>query len=95
MWLQKIFAHEFGYSDIEGNYSRVYPWMANQLGHLTLGMAVVLFFYWFHDTVGSAGALVAQLGGVAPPANSVCTGGFFCAVNDVFLLLNHAGRFGE
>lgn len=50
MWLTKIFAREFGFSDVQSNYSRVYAWMANQLGHMTLGLATALFFVWIVET---------------------------------------------
>lgn len=51
MWLQKIFAREFGFSDVQSNYSRVYAWMANQLGHMTLGLATTLVFVWIAETI--------------------------------------------
>lgn len=43
LWLTRIFEAEFGFSDVQSNYSRTYAWMANQLGHMTLGMATVFF----------------------------------------------------
>jgi hypothetical protein len=51
MWLKEIFEREFGFSDVQSNYSRVYAWMANQLGHMTLGMATAFFFIWIVETV--------------------------------------------
>lgn len=55
MWLTKIFAREFGFSDVQSNYSRVYAWMANQLGHMTLGLATALLFVWIVETVFAVG----------------------------------------
>ncbi len=46
IWIFRIFADEFGSSDVRSNYSRVYSWMANQLGHFTLGFMTALVFYW-------------------------------------------------
>lgn len=57
IWLQDIFAAEFGFSDALSNYSRNYAWMANQLGHMTLGLGVTLIVYWLANTVAEAGAL--------------------------------------
>lgn len=54
-WIQTIFQHEFGFSDVRANYSRVYSWMANQFGHMTLGLATTLFYFWVIETI-SAGA---------------------------------------
>ena len=53
LWLTRIFEAEFGFSDVQSNYSRTYAWMANQLGHMTLGMATVFFFIWIADTITS------------------------------------------
>ena len=43
-WVKDVFAAEFGNSDVQSNYSRLYAWMANQLGHMTLGLATALAF---------------------------------------------------
>lgn len=51
IWLVNIFEHEFGFSDVLSNYSRVYAWMANQLGHMTLGLLTVFAFHWIADSV--------------------------------------------
>ncbi|HEU0223565.1 MAG TPA: hypothetical protein VFR34_15320, partial [Paracoccaceae bacterium] len=53
-WLTKIFKVEFGQSDLQGNYSRTYSWMANQLGHMTLGLGTTLALYWLIEFLGSA-----------------------------------------
>ena len=45
------FDEEFGSSDTQSNYSRLYSWMANQLGHMTLGLIVALFCYWSRETI--------------------------------------------
>lgn len=54
LWITKIFKDEFGFSDLRSNYSRTYSWMANQLGHMTLGLALVLFYFWIDATLRSA-----------------------------------------
>lgn len=54
LWILKIFAREFGFSDLLSNYSRTYSWMANQLGHMTLGLGVAFLFVWIVETVGVA-----------------------------------------
>lgn len=59
LWLTRIFEAEFGFSDVQSNYSRTYAWMANQLGHMTLGMATVFFFVWIADTITSFAGLFA------------------------------------
>ena len=59
LWLTRIFAAEFGFSDVQSNYSRTYAWMANQLGHMTLGMATVFFFIWIADTISAFAGLFA------------------------------------
>jgi hypothetical protein len=46
LWLLKISKAEFGVSDIQANYTRTYAWMANQLGHMTLGLGTALFYVW-------------------------------------------------
>lgn len=51
IWLAKIFEAEFGYSDLLSNYSRTYAWMANQLGHMTLGLVTMLFLMWAAESV--------------------------------------------
>ena len=50
-WFVEGFKAEFGISDVRSNYSRVYSWMANQLGHLTLGLGTVFAFYWIVELV--------------------------------------------
>ncbi len=62
LWLTRIFEAEFGFSDVQSNYSRTYAWMANQLGHMTLGMATVFFFVWIADTMSSFAGLFAGCG---------------------------------
>lgn len=57
LWLTRIFEAEFGFSDVQSNYSRTYSWMANQLGHMTLGMATVFFFVWIADTISAFAGL--------------------------------------
>ncbi len=59
LWLTRIFEAEFGFSDVQSNYSRTYAWMANQLGHMTLGMATVFFFIWIAETISSFAGLFA------------------------------------
>jgi hypothetical protein len=54
LWVSSVFAAEFGTSDVQANYSRLYSWMANQLGHMTLGLATALAFLWLHETVHDA-----------------------------------------
>ncbi|MEM9059972.1 MAG: hypothetical protein AAGD13_05875 [Pseudomonadota bacterium] len=51
IWIQDVFAAEFGNSDVQANYSRLYAWMANQLGHMMLGLATALAFYWIYETM--------------------------------------------
>ncbi len=50
-WVKDVFAAEFGNSDVQSNYSRLYAWMANQLGHMTLGLATALAFIWIFETL--------------------------------------------
>jgi len=57
LWVTRIFAQEFGFSDVQANYSRTYAWMANQLGHMTLGMATAFFFVWIQDTMAAFAGL--------------------------------------
>lgn len=87
MWLKAIFAREFGFSDVQSNYSRVYSWMANQLGHMTLGMATAFFFAWIADTVAAAAILLADWGGRPSAANGGCEFQFACAANNFLLPL--------
>ncbi|MEL6998106.1 MAG: hypothetical protein AAFP68_07570 [Pseudomonadota bacterium] len=56
IWIQDVFASEFGNSDVQANYSRLYAWMANQLGHMTLGLATALAFYWIYETMHEVAA---------------------------------------
>ena len=51
IWLLRIFEQEFGFSDLLSNYSRTYAWMANQLGHLTLGLGFALILNWIAISV--------------------------------------------
>lgn len=51
IWLSEVFAEEFGSSDVLSNYSRSYVWMANQLGHMTLGLGVAFLFVWIAEAV--------------------------------------------
>lgn len=51
LWITDVFASEFGNSDVQANYSRLYAWMANQLGHMTLGLATTLAFVWVYETM--------------------------------------------
>lgn len=53
LWMAKIFRVEFGQSDLSGNYSRTYAWMANQLGHMTLGLGTALALYWVIELFGA------------------------------------------
>ncbi|MFN3259824.1 MAG: hypothetical protein ACE37J_04615 [Pikeienuella sp.] len=85
MWLKAIFAREFGISDVQSNYSRVYSWMANQLGHMTLGLATALFFAWIADTVASAALLMADWEGRPSAANGACEFQFACTANNALL----------
>ncbi|MEL6792326.1 MAG: hypothetical protein AAFP78_02650, partial [Pseudomonadota bacterium] len=71
MWLTEIFAREFGFSDVQSNYSRVYAWMANQLGHMTLGLATALLFVWIVETVHAVG-LQWQLKGLPGAYCEIC-----------------------
>lgn len=63
IWVARVFAAEFGTSDVQANYSRLYSWMANQFGHMTLGLATTLAFVWIAETVR---VLIAGLGPEAP-----------------------------
>ena len=49
-WIRDIFGTEFGHSDVQANYSRVYSWMANQLGHVSLGLLTTFAFFWIENT---------------------------------------------
>ena len=66
IWIMDVFASEFGNSDVQANYSRLYAWMANQLGHMTLGLATTLAFVWvyetMHDLIRQQGGLFASTG---------------------------------
>ena len=50
-WIFSTMNREFGTSDTQSNYSRLYVWMANQLGHMSLGLIVALFCYWSRETI--------------------------------------------
>ncbi|MEM9009824.1 MAG: hypothetical protein AAGE18_01250 [Pseudomonadota bacterium] len=54
IWLTRIFAVEFGQSDVQSNYSRTYAWLANQLGHMTLGLVTALAYFWLVETLAGA-----------------------------------------
>ena len=93
LWLTRIFEAEFGFSDVQSNYSRTYAWMANQLGHMTLGMATVFFFVWIADTMSSFIGLFANCGcwpslSIAGEA-SVAEMIWFVLLEVLLVLLNH------
>ena len=55
------------------NYTRTYSWMANQLGHMTLGLATTLLFFWVSETLSNVLQVDANwpalvMGAVAPIA---------------------------
>ncbi|MEM9047379.1 MAG: hypothetical protein AAGC92_01550 [Pseudomonadota bacterium] len=54
IWIGTIFSAEFGVSDLQGNYTRTYSWMANQLGHMTLGLGTALVTVWIIEFLGAA-----------------------------------------
>ncbi len=85
MWIAAIFAREFGYSDVQSNYSRVYSWMANQLGHMTLGLGSSLLFAWIVDTVSGAARLLADWGARPSAATGECEFEIACIGNNVLL----------
>jgi len=93
LWLTRIFEAEFGFSDVQSNYSRTYAWMANQLGHMTLGMATVFFFVWIADTMTSFAGLFAgcdcwpsmERAGEAGVAGML----WFVLLDVLLVLLNH------
>lgn len=91
LWLTRIFEAEFGFSDVQSNYSRTYAWMANQLGHMTLGMATVFFFIWIADTITAFAGLFAGCDcWPALAADGPFADGALYYVIEVFpLLLNH------
>lgn len=78
MWVIRIFAREFGYSDVQSNYSRVYSWMANQLGHMTLGLLTAFFFVWIADTISAALRVMA--------AGEITLSGLFILLPSVFVI---------
>lgn len=84
-WLRDIFALEFGTSDVQSNYSRVYAWMANQLGHMTLGLAVALLFVWIVETSQSAIIKFTDMTGAANAADLVCQWGDSCVPGNLLL----------
>ena len=88
MWLSEIFEREFGFSDVQSNYSRVYAWMANQLGHMTLGLATVLFFVWIVETTETFGVDWLGHGGWLAALAAGWAAGWVPFLN--FLLLNAA-----
>jgi hypothetical protein len=86
-WIKNIFALEFGTSDVQSNYSRVYAWMANQLGHMTLGLAVALLFVWIVDTSNSAIIKFAAWMGDEMASDLACQWGWYCAPGNLMLSL--------
>lgn len=87
MWIRAIFAREFGYSDVQSNYSRVYAWMANQLGHMTLGMATAFFFVWIADTIGSTARLIVDWDGRPRQSTGDCEFAVACVANNILLFV--------
>ncbi|QIE57045.1 hypothetical protein G5B40_17325 [Pikeienuella piscinae] len=87
MWIKAIFAREFGFSDVQSNYSRVYAWMANQLGHMTLGMATAFFFVWIADTIGATARLIVDWEGRPRQAANGCEFAFACVANNILLFV--------
>lgn len=85
MWITKIFAREFGFSDVQSNYSRVYSWMANQLGHMTLGLTTVFFFVWIADTVASTAELAINWSARSRAETGDCELALACAANNYLL----------
>lgn len=60
IWIINLLEKEFGFSDVLSNYSRTYSWMANQLGHMTLGLATTFLLIWLTQTVSIVPELQAQ-----------------------------------
>ncbi|MFV0473715.1 MAG: hypothetical protein ACK5MQ_05840, partial [Pikeienuella sp.] len=94
MWINSIFAREFGYSDVQSNYSRVYAWMANQLGHMTLGLATALIYAWIVDTVSTAAMLIVDWDGRPTLAAKDCECALGCVANNYLLFLASAAILG-
>lgn len=46
LWLFSAVSVEFNHADSHSNYSRSYVWMANQLGHVALGLGFALAYAW-------------------------------------------------
>lgn len=69
LWLLRISRAEFGVSDLQANYTRTYAWMANQLGHFTLGLGTALAYLWLVEGLQEA---LGHL--TAPPAGAALTG---------------------
>lgn len=90
MWINKIFAREFGFSDVQSNYSRVYAWMANQLGHMTLGMATVFFFVWIAETISATTRLIVDWEGRPRRVPEDCDFAAFCVANNHLLFFASA-----
>lgn len=84
-WVKQIFALEFGTSDVQANYSRVYAWMANQLGHMTLGLAVALLFVWISESSLSAIIKFTAWLGDAEAAPLACQWGWLCLPSNLML----------
>ena len=59
-WPMRFFRNEFGVSDVRSNYSRVYSWLANQLGHVTLGLVSSLLFFWIVTLVESFASILCD-----------------------------------
>lgn len=86
MWVRKIFAREFGTSDVQSNYSRLYSWMANQLGHMTLGLATVLMFFWIADTISATARLIINWSAPLQAADEACNYISLCMANNALLI---------
>lgn len=86
MWIRAIFAREFGYSDVQANYSRVYAWMANQLGHMTLGLATAFLYFWIADTIGATARLVLDWSGRPQQSGGECELAAACIANNYLLI---------
>lgn len=93
-WVKEIFALEFGTSDVQSNYSRVYAWMANQLGHMTLGLAVALLFVWIVETSNSAIIKLSAWLGDKAARDLSCQWGWYCAPSNILLTLTFVAVLG-
>lgn len=66
LWFANMF-DQFSSSDVLSNYTRTYAWMANQLGHMALGLLTVFLFIWITETLETAHALWASPAQIAGP----------------------------